>query len=70
MVIAQIVIDMKDITEISCNILRREDATNNEYQVAKIFEDFTNEFIKILEEYAKVKAETTLINEGCSVEPR
>ena len=64
MVIAQIVIDIKDITEISCNILRREDATDNEYKFAKVFEDFTNEFIKTLEGYAKVEAETTFISDS------
>jgi len=64
MVIAQIVIDIKDNTEISCNILRREDATDNEYKFAKVFEDFTNEFIKTIEERKNVKAETTFINDS------
>lgn len=62
MVIAQIIVDIKDVTEISCNLLRREDATEDEYKFAKVFEDFTNKFIQELEECAKVKAETTFIN--------
>ena len=65
MVVVQILIDIKkEVTGLSCYLLRREDASEAEYEVAKIFEKFTNDFVKGLEKYAKTEAKKTFINDS------
>lgn len=63
MVIVQIIIDIEEESEISCYILKREDAKEIEIRYAKIFEDFTVSLVKEIENQFGIKAKKTVIKD-------